>query len=477
MKHRNVLSRSVKIAYGFGLSAEGIKTNAFTLFLLFYYQQIVGLDPGLCGLALFIALLIDAVTDPTVGVWSDGFRSRLGRRHPFMYAAGLPLAVCFVAVFMPPHGLGQAGLFMWLLGFASGTRFAMTLFAIPHQALVPELTEDYDERTSLQTLRLVFAWLFGLVYALMAYAVFLRATPHYPQGLLNPDGYIGFAVWGAVIMVVTTLVSSLGTQRAALRAQVDDSRIQQIRLSALPREMRAALQSPSYRAAVVGGLCLWVSFGVNQNLNNYLNTFLWGFSSEQLTLFIFVLIASSVLALVITRTLAGRLGKKRLVLVTAVAAPLILATLVFVRLAGLLPGNGEPILVWVMGGTIFVSYTAIIISMTMVGSMIADVTDEYELRMGSRQEGLLFSANALIAKASSGLGVLVSGFVIKLAAFPPGATLGSVDPQVVDRLGLFSALVTLLFGVGMVLGFLPYRLTRERHAAIVHELRQVRESA
>ena len=85
--------------------------------------------------------------------------------------------------------------------------------------------------------------------------------------------------------------------------------------------MRAALGSPSYRAAVVGGLCLWVSFGVNQNLGNYLNTFLWGFSSEQITLFMFVLIASSVLALVVTRPLTERLGKKRLILATAVAAP------------------------------------------------------------------------------------------------------------------------------------------------------------
>ena len=226
-----------------------------------------------------------------IGVWSDGLRSRLGRRHPFMYAAGLPLAVCFVAVFMPPRGLGQTGLFVWLLGFSSATRFAMTLFAIPHQSLVPELTQDYDERTSLQTLRLVFAWLFGLAYALLAYGVFLRATPRYPQGLLNPEGYVGFAVRGAVIMLVTTLVSALGTQRAALRAEVDDSRIEQVRLSALPRAMRAALQSPSYRTAVVGGLCLWVSFGVNQNLNNYLNTFLWGFNSAQLTFFMLVLIA------------------------------------------------------------------------------------------------------------------------------------------------------------------------------------------
>ncbi len=183
------------------------------------------------------------------------------------------------------------------------------------------------------------------------------------------------------------------------------------------------------------------------------------------------------LALVITRPLAQWLGKKHLTIATAVIAPLILAGQIFLRLAGLLPGNGEPILMWIVGGAVFVSYSAMIISMIMVGSMIADITDEHELRTGTRQEGLLFSANAFIAKASSGLGVLVSGFVIKLAAFPANATPGSVDPQVVHNLGLFTALITLLFGVGMVLGFLPHQLTRERHEAIMEELQQVRASA
>jgi Na+/melibiose symporter-like transporter len=111
-------------------------------------------------------------------------------------------------------------------------------------------------------------------------------------------------------MVVTTVFSSLGTQRAALQTQVDESRMQQARLRDLPHDIKAALQSPSYRSAVLGGLCLWVSFGVNQNLNNYVNTFLWGFTSEHLTIFIFVLMASSVLALIITRPLAQWLAKK-----------------------------------------------------------------------------------------------------------------------------------------------------------------------
>jgi Na+/melibiose symporter-like transporter len=99
------LRGSVKCAYGLGLAAEGVKQNAFSVFVFFYYQQIMGLDPALCGVALFMSLCLDAIADPAIGVWSDALRSRLGRRHPFMYAGIVPLAGSFYAVFVPPHGM------------------------------------------------------------------------------------------------------------------------------------------------------------------------------------------------------------------------------------------------------------------------------------------------------------------------------------------------------------------------------------
>src|SRR5262245_33985394 len=102
------LGGASKVAYGIGLSAEGVKNNAFNVFLLFFYQQVVGLDPTLCGIALFVSLCADAVLDPAIGAWSDRIESRFGRRHPFMYAACAPLSICYFAVFMPPGGMSQA---------------------------------------------------------------------------------------------------------------------------------------------------------------------------------------------------------------------------------------------------------------------------------------------------------------------------------------------------------------------------------
>jgi Na+/melibiose symporter-like transporter len=412
-----------------------------------------------------------------VGVWSDGIRSRLGRRHPFMYAASLPLGLCFLATFMPPHGLSKFALFAWLMVFAIGTRFAMAMFVIPHQSLLPELTQDYDERTTLQTLRMVFAWLLGLFNALLAYTVFLRATDAYPQGLLNPGGYVPFAVWGASAIFVTTLLSSFGTQRAALRLRPDDSRTRQLGLRELPAAMREAWSSPSYRAAVLAGLCLYVGFGLGENLRNYVNTFLWGFTSEQIAIFLYVIMAASGIVLFVTGPLAARWGKRSMAIVASIFPGLITPALIGLRLLGVLPGGGEPILLRVLVFTVFVEYGFIIIAMTIVGSMIADITDEHELKTGSRQEGLLFAANTFLMKAASGIGVLGAGLVIEAVDFPENASVATVSPDVVNSLGAITAIGTIALWAGAIFYFRRYRLTRERHGEILRELEERRRAA
>ena len=101
--------------YGAGQSAEGIKISVMSSVLLFYYSQVLGLEPGLAGLALLLATITDGVSDVIIGGWSDNFRHRWGRRHLLMYASILPFGISFIALFYPPEGLGQQGLFLWLL--------------------------------------------------------------------------------------------------------------------------------------------------------------------------------------------------------------------------------------------------------------------------------------------------------------------------------------------------------------------------
>jgi len=110
----------------------------------------------------------------------------------------------------------------------------------------------------------------------------------------------------------------------------------------------------------------------------------------------------------------------------------------------------------------------------MVGAMIADITDEHELRTGARQEGLLYSANMLLDKAASGVGVFGASIVVKIASIPAGASRDTVSPHVIQSLGLISMGIAVVFGLGMAWSFSRYQLSRERHVAIVVELEKGR---
>ena len=164
-----MLTNRSKIAYATGAVPNGIKVDMFTFFLLFYYGNVVGLEPGLAGLAIAIALFFDAFTDPIIGSISDRTNSSIGRRHPYLFASVVPIVVGYVFLFMPRSDwdLTQSSLFVWMLSFCIITRFGMTLFDVPHRALGGEITKDYDERTALFSIRELFGWLAGLSNAFL----------------------------------------------------------------------------------------------------------------------------------------------------------------------------------------------------------------------------------------------------------------------------------------------------------------------
>ncbi len=464
------LPLGTRLAYGVGLGADGVKNNAFATFLLFFYQQLVGLDARLCGLALFIALLVDAVTDPTMGVVSDGWRSRFGRRHPFMYAAALPMALCYFAVFVPPTGMSTAGQFAWLLLFSIGVRLAMTLFGVPHAALSAELTSDYDERTVLHSLRTLFAWILGLVNALLAYQLFFATTAEHPNGLLNPAGYPPFALFGAVVIAASTLACAVGTQGAALRADAARVETPSPTLRELVREVRSTFRSVNYRSAVVGGLLFFTGFGLSQNLVNYMSVYFWGFRSEQIALFVIAIFGASVFAPSIAKALSARFDKGPVAVASTLVTIVFGSGIVALRLVDVLPPNGHPLLLPILVAVSLVTYSATILGMIMIGAMVADTTDERELETGIRQEGLLFSASSFVSKASSGLGVLVSGFVVSLAGLGEGLDPAHVAPAVVTSLGVWTLTGGVVMGLACTYAFSRYRITKTAHARILETL-------
>jgi Na+/melibiose symporter-like transporter len=461
------------VAYGVGSVSEGTKNTAFNIFLLFYYNQVLGLSGTLSGAAIFAALCVDAITDPLIGSISDHTHSRWGRRHPYMYAAALPMALCFYLLFNPPHGLEETGLFLWLMGFAVGVRVSMTLYSIPSGSMVPELTEHYDERTTLVSYRFLFGWLGGLTATVLGYQVFFRKVGDI-DGRLIPEAYQGFALMCAVMMFVAILACSFGTHH--LIKSLRDPPEHSLTFQRFLHDLRGALRNRSYRNVILGLLFASVAGGFSDVVGLYMNTYFWEFTTDEITIITLSLAFAALSAAIFARPVSERFDKKQAVVGIATFAVFFGPLPVFLRLLDLMPANREPILLYLMMGHAFIIVAAVVMLSIIIGSMIGDVVDENELDSGERQEGLFVSALTFTQKATSGIGSFVAGIALDLIAFPKLAEPGTVDPDKLFNLGLAvgpGIFVLFLF----LLYFLSrYNITRERHSEILAELR-LRRSA
>ena len=196
------LGRATKLSFGIGAVAGGVTTGAFDFFLLIFYSQVVGLDARLVGIAILLALIFDAVSDPVVGYWSDNFKSGWGRRHPFMYASAIPVSISFFFLWAPPENFGQVGLFWYVLILAIIVRTTVTFYRTPSSALVPDLTSDYDERTRLFSLRFFFAWTGGNALTVLMFFILFPAfvTESISDGRFNKEAYILYGLIGSALL-------------------------------------------------------------------------------------------------------------------------------------------------------------------------------------------------------------------------------------------------------------------------------------
>lgn len=455
------LPLSTRIFYGLGSVAFGVKDNGFSYLLLLFYNQVVGLSAQAVGLAILIAMLADAFIDPIVGQISDHTRTRLGRRHPFMYAAALPVALSYLLLWNPPHW-GKEALFWYLVGVAVVIRTFITFYEVPSSALSAELSRGYDERTVLLSYRYFFAWVGGLALYLVTFTFLLVPDKHHAVGQTNPTGFSRYGLLAAAIMFTTILVSSLGTQRRVAGFVMPPRR----KLTILEnfREMAATWSNRSFLFLTLAGLALAMAAGLSAAMNIYINTFFWEFTSKQFAGLVLGVFVSAFVALACAGPLARRFGKRAAAMTGIAMAALLGLGPMSLRLLGLMPPNhsGALFLIILVQSILTVSFG--IVASTLLAAMIADVVEDGELKTGRRAEGLFFSASTLVTKAVSGIGIFSASAILALIHFPSAAKPGQIPPETLQHLGLvYIPILLSLYGLSIVL-LTGYRITRETHA-------------
>ncbi len=469
------LRRSIRVWYGVGQAAEGLKNEAYALFLLFYYTTVVGLSGTLAGQAILIALLFDAVTDPLIGAFSDRLQTRWGRRHPLLVAAALPLPFFFYLSFAPPPGLSQLELFGWLLAMTVLTRASMTLFHVPHLALGAELSTDYEERTGIVTLQMLFNRVGSGTAATLGLVVFLRPTEAFPDGRLHAAAYPPFAATLAVMMSVLMLLSAWKTRsRIPHLARPDDRTLGEHALGSMVRGLGEALRLRSFQALFFGTLMMFTAWGVAVSLGLHLAMYFWHVSNLELLYWGIGAAVGTYTGLFYWLARANRLDKRQVFIEGGVIFVLATAIPPFLRVAGLWPAEGSAIYLasWVTS-TGAIAHFGIAATMVTGRSMMADVTDEDEVKSGRRREGVFFGATSFAGKAFFGVGSLIAGLVFDAVGLTRGMAVEEAPSTVVRDLGLtLGSSMILLVGSSLLI-FARYDLSRER----VGELRRTLEAA
>jgi len=432
-----------KLAYGFGSVAYGIKDNGFSTLLLLFYNQVVGLPADGVGLAILVALIVDAFVDPVIGHMSDRLRTRWGRRHPFMYMAAVPVGALYLLLWLPPFAASNGAKFAWLFIMAILVRAAISCYEVPASALAPELTSDYNERTSLLAYRYLFGWLGGITMFLITFLVFLAPTDAYPLGQLNPAGYRTYAIVAAVGIVVAIVVSSLGTHREI--KHLPQLSAVTTSLSGTLTGVFAALRNRAFRVLLLSGVFVYTVQGLTVALTTYFNTYYWEFPAVVIGLFSFGVIAGAFVAFAIAPALSRRVGKVRAAVACSALVPVVAVAPFVGRELGVFPGNGTTALLVVVP-IVMALQTALAATVNIIGaSMMSDVVEDEQERTGQRTEGLFFAGAFFMGKCATGLGIFLSGAILAFVHFPAGATPGAVEGGVLTRLALiYSGLTVVL---------------------------------
>ena len=467
------LGFATKSAYGAGAAVESYTTAAITYFFFFYVTAVCGLSGTLAGFATFLALAVDAVADPAIGLWSDNSRSRFGRRHPFMLAGIVPTALAFGLIFSIPAVLSGWLLFAFVLGVSLIMRFSLSLWLLPYTALGAELSDDYVERSTIVAFRVFF----GTIATFLCYGLALVVYLPGKTGVLNRHAYIGFGWTGAVVFLAAGLIATLGTRGVIARLH-NLSPASDLGIGKFLQEVSEIFRNPSFVPLFLSVLIFFVAQGTAASLTVHAFNYFWAISPGALQATFLGLATGPIVGIPITLLLSRFLEKRTISIIGLVIFCTSQFLMPVAKIVGFLPTNPAALYAIIIGNA-FVLGVMIAAVTIAFQSMLADAADEHEHLFGSRREGMFYAGLTLSAKAAGGMGAFIAGIALDVIHFPSNiAAQGAHLHLTVDtirNLGIVYGPLPALMTLGGTLFMFRYRLTKARHADILRALAERRE--
>ncbi|WP_416209785.1 MFS transporter [Nostoc sp. LEGE 06077] len=463
------LDFKTKLAYGAGDLGPAITANISIFFLLVFFTNVAGLPPGIAGSVLLIGKIWDAVNDPFVGTLTDKTKSRRwGRRLPWMLYGAIPFGIFFflqwiVPQFSSDRSTNISALFWYYVVIGLISQVFYTVVNLPYTAMTPELTQDYDERTSLNSFRFTFSIGGSILSLILAQIVFSQIADRQQQ-------YFVLAVICTVISVISLYWCIFGVRDRILAFEA--KRIQLAEPPSLPffEQLKIVFTNRPFLFVIGIYLFSWLGVQITASIIPYFVTNCMGLKEADVPTVMIAVQGTALVMLFVWSHLSKKIGKKLVYFLGMSLWIIAAAGLFFLQ-------PGQLVLMYVMA---MMAGVGVSTAYLVPWSMIPDVIELDQLQTGQRREGIFYGFMVLLQKFGLAFGLFLVGNALQSAGFKEavvGQTTLPIQPE--------SALTAIRFAVGpiptvclicgLVLTYF-YPITREMHAEILLKLKERQES-
>ena len=441
------------IGYGAGNMGFGIVLQLMVAYLVFYGTAVLRIPGSLVGLLASIGVIWDAVTDPVMGHISDNTTfKKWGRRHAYMLWGAIGIVVINVFLWRAPLEFSSFGKFLYLLVAVLLLRTFATIYSVPYNALAAEMTEDYNQRSTVQSYKTIFFVLGLILPTVLGLSVFFKPTEQFEAGQFNPEAYSLMGIWGSVFVLLLSLPCVFITRKYATFAKAPTARFS---LKAVALSFWDAIKDANFGPIALGYLLVNFASAWVGGVGMHMFTYSLGMKSGQIALCMGAMFGTAILAQPLWLAVAARLDKRRALLramVLGIVGAVIMAfAMAFARL-------------WLMEAWYAMIPVMAVLGagvggmLTLPNSMVTDAIVMRQYRTGIRAEGMYFGALTLSYKLSQSLSMLILGLLLEAIRF--NANLPAQSLFTVQALGLILPVGCLIAFVCAYAAYARYPLTK-----------------
>lgn len=382
MRDKNVLAKSEKISYGLGDMGNNIAYGAVGFYFVFFLTDVAGISPIWAGNIFMIVRMWNALTDLFMGIVSDHTKTHFGRRRPFLLIGAIPLGISFALLWLVPFKANtQLIIYYILIGILFNTLYSFV--AIPYNALLPELSQDYDERTSISGYKMAFSFIGSLLSAMGV--TFIIDTIYPGKSMYS----VSFPVMGrvlALILAISILLAFAGTKER-VKAKVSEKQ------ENIWRNLKSLMKLREFKLVLGVFIFNMVSFDIIMALYIYFMKYALRISDSLSYIFMAIPLVAAVVVTPIWVGISNKIGKQKTYILSTIYFLIPLFACMFI------PADNIPVTTVV---TILIG-VGISASQVLIFSILPDVVEVDEMENGVRREGVIYGATMLLYKISSAI--------------------------------------------------------------------------